>query len=112
MRMVREAISLDYYARGLLQRKLCISNGKAGRRFRGYSCYAAARLLAHANGVADGAVPFHVALGFIVWPELVPIFARDAVQVVYDFAVAHGQLADQLLMAAQPRAVHIDETEI
>src|SRR5689334_20832228 len=111
MRMVREAILLDYYERGQLQRKSRPSNRKAARAFAD-TVVTPRVLFARANGVADGSVPLGVALGFVVWPELIPVFARDAVEVVYDFAVAHGQLADQLLMAAQPRAIDIDKAEI
>ena len=62
--------------------------------------------------MADGSIPLGVALRFIIRPQLVPILARNAVEVVHDFAVAHGELADQLLMAAKSRAFNVDEPEI
>ena len=84
MRMVREAILLDYYECGRLQRKSRPSNGKAAD-----TVVTPRVLFARANGVADGSVPLGVALGFVVWPELIPIFARDTIEIVDDFAVAY-----------------------
>src|SRR5579859_7062342 len=69
-------------------------------------------LLARPHGVADGAVPFDIALRAIPRAELVPVLARDAVEIPDYLAGANGQLADQLLVAAHPRAIHVHEAEI
>src|SRR5262249_27552222 len=67
---------------------------------------------ARAHGGTQGPVPALVALRHVVRRELVPVFARESVQVPNHHAVVDRHLADQFLRALLARAVYVDVAEV
>ena len=56
-------------------------------------------------------IPMQVLL-LVVMAQLVPVLARDSIQIPDDQSVTDRHFADQLLRAAQARSIRVDETEL
>jgi hypothetical protein len=59
--------------------------------------------------MGDGCVPSAIPLRAVTCRQLVPIFASEPIQVVYNAAIAQREFTGELLVSAKPRAVHIDK---